>query len=297
MSAIHHKYLSSPFFDFLGTGKTLQETVTEFYAGYDARAAGKPHSSHVTAPLEAYRDTINAWASIIIPADPLVPGDKAAGDLVGFRPDGGTEVEERISEQIIRWVRVGFVADIGVNITEHDAQSTFHFIDGKAIELHGVKFHEATVAQQQAIVTQILADGYGDASLKFEAQLTTRVTHLSYWLNWPEHRVRRNPLGMGTPGHHHVEEADVTHLEGEEYLTVGGAILFTQPEYQISSPNVPGTGTSFDYTSWYYPLKKSVEDLITLAILEAEAQPAASEAALAELIAAHNDGSLALRDE
>lgn len=299
MSVYHHKYLSSPFIDVevMQGLKTVPQKVTEFFAGLDARAEKKPESSHVTAPLSAYKDTINAWASIIIPADPLVPGDKAAGELAGWRWEGGIKHWDTFADQLIRWVEVGFVADIGINITEHDAVSTFHFIDAKSVELHGVKFHEATVAQQTAIVTQLLADGYGDTVQRFEAQLTVRSTHLTYWTNFPEHRVRNNPLGMGTPGHHPVEHAEKHELDGMDYKTVGGAVILTQPEWQISSPNVPGTGTAFDYARWYYPLKKSVEDLITLAFLEAEAQPAASEAALAQLISEHNAGTLADRSE
>ena len=120
MSLIHLQFLS-PHLDFLGTGKSPRDTVPQFLKEIDALAANQ--SSHVTAPLEAYRDTINAWASIIIPADPLVPGDKAAGALVGFRRDGSEVIEERISEQIIRWVLEGFIVDLGITITEHDAQS------------------------------------------------------------------------------------------------------------------------------------------------------------------------------
>jgi hypothetical protein len=90
------------------------------------------------------------------------------------------------------------------------------------------------------------------------------IVKIAYGTNFPEHRVRSGDLGFGS-----------------------GHVIFSDPANQISNPNVPGTGTAWDYLGWHYPLRKGVEDELTLAFLEAEVpqHAAASEEALADLLA------------
>jgi hypothetical protein len=90
------------------------------------------------------------------------------------------------------------------------------------------------------------------------------IVKVAYWTNFPEHRVRTGPLGFGS-----------------------GRVIFSDRRNQISNPNIPGTGTAWDYLGWHYPLRKGVEDEVTLAFLEADVahNAAESEEALADLLA------------
>lgn len=269
----------SPYFQVDGT--PVWDIVPELLDGLDALAKEKPIGM---APLEGYRDTINAWASIVIPADKKVFGDKAAGDMVD--PTNG----EKISEQIIRWVRGGELFGTGTKITEFDAQSVFHTLDLETrARFKGVFRFSLLNTKQQSTLVQDLVQGKFGQIKKAQAHLVVRATHLSYWTNWPEHRVRRTPMGMGVP--HDVSELDIADLEGARFRSAG-KVAMSNPSEGISSPNDPGSGTAFDYARWHYPLKKDIEDLVTTAMLEAEAQPEASEAALEQLVAKGKDQTL-----
>jgi hypothetical protein len=213
---------------------------------------------------------MDAFASIIVPADPDVPGDKAAGELGADRPGGGRE--GRFFEQMLRFIRLGFIADIGLIVSEDDARAVFEELDRQARGQRAATFARLTTAQQQVIVEDLL-DGTLGTALQAQGRLMVFTVKLAYWLNFPEHRVRRGPLGFG---------------EGE--------VVFSDRRNLISNPNVPGTGTAWDYVGWHYPQRAGVEAKNALAFLEANLpeHAAASEEALAELLAKDADRTLIL---
>jgi hypothetical protein len=216
-------------------------------------------------PLESFGQTMNAFADIIVPADPDVPGDKAASELGG----GGRGPFFR---QMLRFIRLGFISDLGLEVSEDDARAVFEELDRQARLPHAPEwdasqtansFARLTTPQQQIIVEDLL-DGTLGIELQSQGRLMVFVVKLAYWLNFPEHRVRKSELGWG---------------EGE--------VVFSDPERLISNPNVPGTGTAWDYIGWHYPQRAGVEASNALAFLEANVaeNAAASEEALAELLA------------
>ena len=218
------------------------------------------------APLESVGRSMNAFASIIIPADPEVPGDKAAGEMA----EGGGRGP--FDAQMLRLIRLHFVVDLGVDIHDHDARDVFEALDAQARLPHAPdwdasqtahSFAQLTPAQQQVIVDDLL-DGTLGEELRTRGRLVMMVVKIAYWLNYPEHRVRKSPLGFGS-----------------------GEVIFSDPEHLISNPNVPGTGTAWDYIAWHYPQRAGVEAKNALAFLEADVpeNADASEAALAELLA------------
>jgi len=218
--------------------------------------------------LELLGDTMDAFASIIVPADPEVPGDKAAGELGADHHGGGHE--GRFFEQMLRFIRLGFIADIGLVVSEDDARAVFEELDRQASRQGVATFARLTTAQRQVTVEDLL-DGTLGTALQSQGRLMVFTVKLAYWLNFPEHRVRRGPLGFG---------------EGE--------VVFSDRKNQISNPNVPGTGTAWDYVGWHYPQRAGVEAKNALAFLEANLpeNAGASEQALAELLAKDADRTL-----
>ena len=219
--------------------------------------------------LESYGDSMDAFASIIVPADPDVPGDKAAGEL-GLDHHGHGSHEGRFFEQMLRFIRLGFVADIGLAVSEDDAEAVFEELDRQARRPGIARFEQLTTAQQQEIVEDLL-DGTLGTALQTQGRLMVFTVKLAYWLNFPEHRVRKGPLGFG---------------EGE--------VVFSDHKNKISNPNEPGTGTAWDYVGWHYPQRAGVEAKNALAFLDANVpeNAAASEEALAELLAKDADRTL-----
>lgn len=217
-------------------------------------------------PLESFGESMNAFASLIVPADPDVPGDKAAGEL------GEAGGRGPFYAQMLRLMRLHFVVDLGINLHEDDARDVFEALDAQARLPHAPdwdasqaaqSFAQLTTAQQQVIVDDLL-DGTLGEELRTRGRLVMFVVKVAYWLNFPEHRVRKSPLGFGS-----------------------GEVIFSDREHLISNPNVPGTGTAWDYIAWHYPQRAGVEARNALAFLEADVpeNAEASEAALAELIA------------
>lgn len=231
-------------------------------------------TSSVRKAVESFGPSMNAFASIIVPADPDVPGDQAAGEL-----GGGS-----FFKQMIRLIRLGTVPELGAVITEDDARHVFGELDEHArSDFGGSRFDRLTPEQQQQLVDALLEGTLEpltvtgpDAALVLQSQgrLMVILVKVAYGTNYPEHRVRSGPLGFGE-----------------------GRVIFSDPANQISNPNVRGTGTAWDYLGWHFPLRIGVEEQVALAFLEAEVPQlaAASEAALADLLA--KDAARTLIDE
>jgi hypothetical protein len=238
-----------------------QELMPAFLTGLASR-------SHVAisaaGALSSFGASMNAFASIIVPADPDVPGDRAAGD-----GGGGT-----FFRQMIRLIQRGTVPELGAVITEDDARAVFAELDAQAGAAFGRNnFAQLALTEQEQLVGALLAgtltpitvSGPNAANvLQSQARLMVIIVKTVYWTNFPEHRVRSGDMGFGS-----------------------GNVIFSDPQNQISNPNTPGTGTAWDYVGWHYPLRKGVEDKLGLAFLEADVphHAAQSEAALADLLA------------
>jgi hypothetical protein len=262
-------YLVPPFI-FEETPAWEPDNVPAFTEGLRLRAAARARrrrspSAAQPAPLESLGETMNAFASVIIPADPDVPGDKAAGEL------GEAGGRGPFFRQMLRFIRLGFVVDLGVDTDEDDARAAFGELDRQARLPHAPEWDQSqtaesfarlTAAQQQTIVDDLL-DGTLGELLRTQGRLMMAIVKLAYWCNFPEHRVRKSELGLGS-----------------------GEVIFSDPEHLISNPNVPGTGTAWDYIGWHYPQRWGVERKNALAFLEANVpeHAAESEAALAELL-------------
>jgi hypothetical protein len=232
-----------------------------FLRGLAARRRGPKAGSR---PLEPFGASMDAFARIIVPADPEVPGDRAAGEP-GARP---------FFKQMILLIRNGTVPDLGAEITEEDGAIVFAELDAHARADFGQRtFDRLQVQQQQQLVDALLGGTLppltvsgpdGAVVLQSLGRLMIIIVKVAYWTNFPEHRVRSGALGFGS-----------------------GQVIFSDPPNQISNPNLPGTGTAWDYLGWHYPVRKGVEDQLTLAFLEADVphHAADSEAALADLLA------------
>ena len=233
-----------------------QEQMPGFLKGLEGRRRG---SNPDGGNLAQFGQSMNDFARIIVPADPEVPGDRAAGDDVNF------------FRQMIRLIENGTVPELGAEISEDDARAVFEELDAQAQALGRPKFSLLTQQQQQQLVDALLAGTLTPITvsgpnaavvLRSQGRLMVIVVKITYWTNFPEHRVRSGPLGFGS-----------------------GQVHFSDPQNQISNPNTPGTGTAWDYLGWHYPVRKGVEDKLALAFLEADVphNAAASEAALADL--------------
>lgn len=211
--------------------------------------------------IAAFGASINAFARIIVPPDPDVPGDHGAG-------------EGSFHSQVIRLIEGGTVSDLGAEITLDDAHTVFAELNAHAQADFGRHtFAQLTGQQQQQLVDALLAATLvpltvsgPDAAIVLQSlgRLILIIVKIAHWTNFPEHRVRSGPLGFGS-----------------------GHVIFSDPRNQISNPNTPGTGTAWDYLGWHYPIRKGVEDKLALAFLEADVahHAAQSEAALADLLA------------
>jgi hypothetical protein len=221
-------------------------------------------SSSASGALGQFGQSMNAFARIIVPADPDVPGDGAAGQQ-GSGP---------FFQQMIRLIQNGTVPELGAEITEEDARMVFAELDAHADADFGQnKFFQLDEQEQQQLVDALLGGTLQPLTvtgpnaamvLQSLGRLMVIIVKVAYWTNFPEHRVRSGPLGFGS-----------------------GQVIFSDPPNQISNPNIPGTGTAWDYLGWHYPLRKGVEDSITLAFLEADVpfHATESEEALADLLA------------
>jgi hypothetical protein len=229
-----------------------------FLKGLQSRSQVK---SSASGSLAQFGRSMDAFAEIVVPPDPEVPGDRGAGG-------------EGFSQQVIRLIQNGTVPELGAEITEDDARAVFAELDAHASAGFGRhSFAQLPRDPQERLVDHLLAgtlapitvSGPGaSAVLQSLGRLMLVVVKTAYWTNFPEHRVRSGPLGFGS-----------------------GNVIFSDPRNQISNPNVPGSGTAWDYLGWHYPIRKGVEDKVTLAFLEADVphRAADSEAALADLLA------------
>ena len=228
--------------------------VPAFNAGLEIKHTKDLSSSHIPSQsLEEHRDALNAFASIVVPADPGVTGDKAAGDLAVS--DGkGKEPIDTFADQMIRIIRLPDHPDLFGNPgdpTVHDALSVIVELDLRAVALGEDDFKSASTLNQTTVVTDLLTlpGSPTDAELVLfaQTQLLVATVKLGYWLNYPEHRVTDEPTGLGFGS---------------------GNPVFSDAANQISNPNIVGTGTAWDYVGWWNPERKGVEDLRFSAILD-----------------------------
>jgi hypothetical protein len=219
-----------------------------------------------------------------------VTGDKAAGDLV----EEFNGVQLTFAQYVIEWLDYININKnsppvdtmvSGVTPTRHDALSLFYELNyqaasGTVVATNAPTYAELSVADQTAILTAIdslllppaTMPGGTAPMLQTLFRLILSIVNTAYGLNFPEHRVSLDsPIGVGAPLGAGVSPP--------------GRPKFSDAANEISSPNVAGTGTWFDFSGTYFPIKKPVEDRIVLGLLEAVAQPAASEAELATLLA------------
>lgn len=231
--------------------------MPKFLRGLGARGRGRGRGGGGGGGgLSKFGQSMNAFASIVVPADPEVPGDRAAGE------DG------RFFKQMILLIERAHVPELGAEVSEDDARVVFAELDAQARALGRAKFAQLSRQQQEQLVDDLLAGTLVPITiddpelLQSLGRLMVIIVKIAYWTNFPEHRVRSGALGFGS-----------------------GRVIFSDPQNQISNPNTPGTGTAWDYLGWHYPVRKGVEDKLALAFLEADVphNAAASEAALADL--------------
>src|SRR5687768_8569057 len=86
--------------------------MPSFLKGLEARSRVGRRENR---PLEHFGQTMDAFARIIVPADPNVPGDRAAGD----------RRTQPFFKQMIRLIQAGTVPDLGAAITEDDGRIVF----------------------------------------------------------------------------------------------------------------------------------------------------------------------------
>lgn len=251
---------------------------------------------HVDKALEEFVPTINAFASICVPADPATVAafgvaDSAAGELARDLGDGNTDPFGR---QVVRlYESVSDPADgtpaatgcpFDLNFSAHDGLCLFWELDLHAQAQGAADFAdlyatnqaaaEAIVADFAAGTAQILDPATGSsAALQAFFILGNYVVQLCYYTNFPEHRVRTNLLGFGANGEPN----------------------YTDPANQIAAPNVRISDgativSAFDYTSYPRPIRKALEDDYFEAFNDWD-QPG-SEAAYTALQAAYTDGSI-----
>lgn len=190
--------------------------------------------------LEIMRGTMEAFADRIVPPDPLVPGDKG-GRALGL----ADAVLEHFQKDVF----------IFNGLPEPDpsrAAGFYLLLNELSEEQYGREFVELTPAEQdrllgqlQARVEQDLMDVLG---LLFLEQLL--LVKLAYYANYPESRVRD---AAGNP-------------------------IFSDPADQIANPNLPATGTAWDYLGYPGPIKKPTEDLLFRAYVDED------QAALTQLL-------------
>ncbi|MDC3960526.1 gluconate 2-dehydrogenase subunit 3 family protein [Polyangium jinanense] len=261
----------SPFFS-LNVPMWSPGHLPAFIRGLKLKEDGAVTFKPSKGTLTSIGPSMNAFASIIIPADPDVPGDKPAGALA---PASGQPTKS-FHEHMILIIQTRNVPAIGVRVTTDDALAVIAELDAHADkDFNRATFAQLTNAQQQGLVNALLGGTLTaltvkgkpqDASLVLQSlgRLLVVIVKIAYWTNYPEHRVRDTPLGWGP-----------------------GPLLFSDPANLITSPNDINTVTGFDYLGWHFPLRKGVEDKYGLAFIEADvpANAADSEDALAELLA------------
>src|SRR5687767_11246164 len=102
------------------------EQMPRFLRGLEARGRGAPPPP--TGTLQQFGQSMNAFARIVVPADPEVPGDRAAGDDAQF------------FRQMIRLMQQGTVPELGAEVSEADALVVFTELDAQAQALGRQRF-------------------------------------------------------------------------------------------------------------------------------------------------------------
>jgi hypothetical protein len=235
----------------------------------------------VIPSLDAFERTANAAASVLWPADPAVPGDLGAGDLVD-ETNG-----ETFAVQWFRWLRYRDSGtpnpDFSLIADSQDAIDVFTELDAQALNRFGAAtYADASAGEQLTIMTEALEATLATIyTLPLSAftfsQLLADVGDTGagvYWgQNWPYQTVRRNLMAMGT--------------DKQPFAEVNNSVVFSDPANQISNPRDPSKASGFNYQNWFYPLVLSVENQIDSAFVEANnpALAAQSEVDLAGLFA------------
>src|SRR5688572_4013529 len=105
-------------------------------------------ASRAAGTLQSFGQSMDAFARIIVPADPEVPGDRAAG-----QGGGGP-----FFQQMIRLIQKGTVPELGAEVNENDARAVFAELDAHAVADFGRhSFAQLTEPQQRQLVDALLA--------------------------------------------------------------------------------------------------------------------------------------------
>jgi len=235
--------------------------------------------------LSTWRLTLGALASQILPADPGVVTDVAAGALTYTW--AGATTSESFADAVIRFVSTysGFpqftpsVEVTAVVLAELDAQAN--------AVVPGAAFWQLSDPQQQTIMAAVYgtaAFAYFDPTIvpitqpqlnayQFQAlarQLTTGINTVYWGINWSMHTMSENLIGVGA-----VPAG-----------TARSVRVYSDPPNQIMQPNVVAAPISaaWTYRRWAFPVRYGVEVLYQNGMVEAQAQPVAADAALASLI-------------
>lgn len=189
---------------------------------------------------EVIREIMEAFADRVIPPDPGVPDDKG-GKALG------------LADAVIEHLQKDLFIVSGLPKPDRERADGFYLLlDELSEEQFGRRFVEMTSAEQDQLLTQLKTrvdqDPLDVLGLLFLEQCV--LVKLAYYANYPESRVR----------------------------DAAGIPVFVDPANQIAGPNLPGTGTAWDYLGYPGPIKKPTEDLLLRAYVDED------PAALAELL-------------
>lgn len=252
--------------------------------------------------LDGYINTINAFSSILIPADPAAAAVFGVADV-----DAGTlhrtvgSFTEKFGHQVARWYLLGGpqptpgtlggqhvlrVAGLQ-DVDELEGTIFFGELDAQAVTLGATDFANLFYTNQAAAealvaafasstVTPIDPRVGGSAGAFYLFYVASILVGMVYATNYPEHVLRTGVMGTGD-----------------------GDPVFSDPANLISSPNLlppafGGTATivsAWDYRGWFLPVRKPVEDLQYDALLDWQSG-AASETAWNTLLTGMNTDNL-----
>lgn len=193
--------------------------------------AGCHADRNAPTDLQIMRETMEAFADRVVPPDPLAPGDKG-GKALGL--------VEAVFEHFQRDL---FIFNGLPEADVNRAASFYLLLNELSQERFAREFVELTPAEQDRLLEvefqgRLERDVRDVLGLLFLEQLL--LMKLAYYANYPESRVRD---GAGNP-------------------------VFSDAAGQISNPNIPGTGTAWDYLGYPGPIKKPTEDLLFRAYVD-----------------------------
>lgn len=265
-----------------GSAQSYAERISAYQVGIQSIDRKDAESSHVTEPISHWMDAIDVLLDYCLPADPSVPADVGLSELSTEIAPGSGAYEKAAYTFVRLWELGEELRKTGLDTVIHDAQTMFHELDLQANALDaGKRFHELTAVQQTDMLDLLFSGAMvpidplspNGAGLAAIATISNAIAWQTWRKNVPYFHVRNSVQGFA----------------------IGDAV-FSDAEHQISNPNVTiaegGEVGAWNYTGIPQPLVFGGEELLRLAQVEAVAQPAASEAALQQLLAAENAGTI-----